>query len=178
MDKLFRYILIATIFLSCKKEDDVVTTDEEHATEQLIPLDQLSRVIPERMSRVMKQLPWQWHGSYGTNNCYPEEIYFGDSVLYSDHSFKRNNILYDVFTINYGKTSGLGVVSGLIYRGGGQVREVWEYFPDGSTSETVSEHSYYATYNGHYVSWNINYKWSQVNDVYTTVYDTTVQSCN
>jgi hypothetical protein len=197
MNKVFRYILIATIFLSCKKEDNIIATvEQEQQHEERTTLGQLSRVMPERITRMMKKLPWQLQSSYLYNKCYPdtvsyyngpgEEIDFGDSILYSSRGFKRHNIWYDVFTISY-IWHGIGVVSGLTYLGHRQVREVSQYFPNADNqyflngednTEHVSDIGYFATYNGHYISWNINYTNYEVNGVWSSVMNNNVYTCN
>ena len=150
MRKYLAYVFMSLTVLSCTKESVTTTsTTPEELQPQLSRLSHTSALYkmihkPER-SDVMMQLD---------NECYPETVDFTGTLTQAQKSFKRGNLLYIIGIGKYLRFSGVGQVSGLIYRGEGGWRDTTILNSDNSGIGWTTIKASWSTSQGNTIIWD------------------------
>jgi len=129
MRKYLVYVFISLTVISCTKES-VTPPQQQQPQEQQpqvsSPFNPLSlhKLLHKKEST---ELAFQWY-----NECYPETVDMSGTITQFSKSFKRKDLVVTVGILNYNKVSGVGLISGLTYKGGGEVRDTIVTYADNS----------------------------------------------
>lgn len=140
MRRYLIYVLLPVALLSCQKESIKSEQDEPQLSNDSLLLLQKKPIPPKETTD---------YAAYVNNSCYPEVVYLsGTTTAIPVQYFTRRGILYRVNVTKFDNVSGIGLTSGLIYKGRGEYRDVEEVRPDNSVVVTVSTQVTYRTAQG------------------------------
>ena len=170
MRKFLIYALLPVALLSCQKESIISKHDGAQLSDDSLLLLQKKRIPRGETTD---------YAAYFNNLCYPEVVFLsGTTTTLPVQYFTRRGKLYRVEVIKYDKVSGIGITSGLIYKGGGELRSVEEILPDNSAVITSSYEAIYRTSQGNALIFDnrTRYTISPTGDV-TPVYNKVNDRC-
>jgi hypothetical protein len=73
--------------------------------------------------RLFKRINQQWDG-YEYNDCYPESIHMEGTIMWSGKTYEKDGLIYRIGAGDVRRVDGIGLTSGLIYKGSGGSRDV------------------------------------------------------
>lgn len=131
-------------FLSCKKETVTAVKEEQSSSSQASGMHDLdllktwykissqASTLPDSgQRRLFKRIYQQWDG-YLSNDCYPESVQVDGTIMWSGKTYEKDGLIYRVGVGDIKRVTGIGLTSGLMYKGEGGSRDTIVVYPDNS----------------------------------------------
>lgn len=112
------------------------------------PDNNRNKAIPTEEIGLKKQPNTEYYIRFIANSCYPESVQMSGDIVNNVSNYTRNGVKYRVMETNFYNVIGLGMTSGRTYTGTGSSKDILQFFPDGSTSESVIYFLSYSTKEG------------------------------